>query len=349
MSTAAVRDGYAAYQHRSEAGHAWCGAHLIRDLRGVHETDPAAQHWAEVIPGTLLTAKRLTEQAVAAGRTALTTDEASHIRACHAGAVTYGREQNPPDREGKPPRAGTLVEHFATHRDMILRCTVDLAVPFTNNQAQRDPRPVKLQQKISATWRTLQGLTDFATLRSYPSTTRHTRHARPRPAQATVHHRAMVASNRRLKLNTYGPGPSGAGVGLGGAIHPLGLPVELAWVLMESPGLPKPLRARIAEQGARPTTDELRHLLHVYVADCDGVEEVRAEMRRAARVDAASLRQDLVTVEAVLAQEHTPGTLLRLVEGDGNWGLDDNPTDAGAATFLRELARMLRSVLDGTG
>jgi hypothetical protein len=47
---------------------------------------------------------------------------------------------------------------------MILRFTVDLAVPFTNNQAERDLRPVKLQQKISATWRTLQGLADFATL-----------------------------------------------------------------------------------------------------------------------------------------------------------------------------------------
>ncbi|GGM68135.1 hypothetical protein GCM10011608_61700 [Micromonospora sonchi] len=165
-----VRDGYAAYQHLTEAEHAWCGAHLIRDLRGVHEQDPAGQEWAEVMAGTLLMAKQLTEQAVAAGRTALTADEVSHIRACYAGAVAYGREQNPPDREGKLPRAGTLVERFATHRDMILRFTVDLTVPFTNNQAERDLRPVKLQQKISATWRTLQGLTDFATLRSYLST-----------------------------------------------------------------------------------------------------------------------------------------------------------------------------------
>ncbi|MEV0810407.1 IS66 family transposase [Micromonospora sp. NPDC050200] len=165
-----VRDGYAAYQHLKSAEHAWCGAHLIRDLRGVHETDPAGQGWAEVMAGTLLMAKKMTEQAVAAGRDALTAEEVSHIRACYAGAVAHGREQNPPDREGKLSRAGTLVERFATHRDMILRFTVDLAVPFTNNQAERDLRPVKLQQKISATWRTLQGLADFAALRSYLST-----------------------------------------------------------------------------------------------------------------------------------------------------------------------------------
>lgn len=165
-----VRDGYAAYQHLTEAEHAWCGAHLIRDLRGVHEQDPAGQEWAEVMAGTLLMAKQLTEQAATAGRDTLTDAQVSHIRACYAGAVAYGREQNPPDRDGKLSRAGTLVERFATHRDMILRFTVDLAVPFTNNQAERDLRPVKLQQKISATWRTLQGLADFATLRSYLST-----------------------------------------------------------------------------------------------------------------------------------------------------------------------------------
>ncbi|MET7952255.1 IS66 family transposase [Micromonospora sp. NPDC005324] len=146
-----VRDGYAAYQHLTDAEHAWCGAHLIRDLRGVHETDPSGQEWAEVMAGTLLLAKQITEQAVAAGRATLTAEEVSHIRACYAGALAYGRQQNPPDRDGRLSRAGTLVERFHLHRDMILRFTVDLAVPFTNNQAERDLRPVKLQQKISAT------------------------------------------------------------------------------------------------------------------------------------------------------------------------------------------------------
>ncbi len=54
---------------------------------------------------------------------------------------------------------------------MILRFTTDLAVGFTSNQAERDVRPVKIQQRSSGgTWRTLTGLADFAVVRSYLST-----------------------------------------------------------------------------------------------------------------------------------------------------------------------------------
>ena len=54
---------------------------------------------------------------------------------------------------------------------MILRFTVDLSVPFTNNEAERAVRPVKIQQRTSGgAWRTLQGLIDFAIVRSYLDT-----------------------------------------------------------------------------------------------------------------------------------------------------------------------------------
>jgi len=45
-------------------------------------------------------------------------------------------------------------------------------VPFTNNQAERDIRMMKLRMKISGGFRTLAGAEIFATMRSIISITR---------------------------------------------------------------------------------------------------------------------------------------------------------------------------------
>jgi transposase len=54
----------------------------------------------------------------------------------------------------------------------VLQLLDDGRVPFDNNQAERDLRMVKLQQRISGCWRTLAGAEAFLALRSYLATAR---------------------------------------------------------------------------------------------------------------------------------------------------------------------------------
>ena len=54
----------------------------------------------------------------------------------------------------------------------MLRFLTDLEVPFTNNEAERDLRMMKLRQKISGGFRSGKGAENFAILRSVITTAR---------------------------------------------------------------------------------------------------------------------------------------------------------------------------------
>jgi transposase len=166
-----VRDGYGGYTHLDHVLHAWCGAHLLRDLRSIHDGDPAGQLWAEAMATTLCEANDAAHAARAASLETLQPHVLARIRNRYLGALARGRDDNLGKRGPLADEARTLIRRFEAREDMILRFTTDLSVPFSNNLAERDQRPVKVKQRTSGgCWRTLQGLIDFAVVQSYLST-----------------------------------------------------------------------------------------------------------------------------------------------------------------------------------
>jgi transposase len=165
-----VRDGYAGYEHL-QALHAWCGAHLLRDLRSISDADPDGQLWALAMATTLLDANRAAHQARDRGADHLDNATLKQIRNHYRGALARGEVDNQGEHTTLADKARTLITRFRRYEDMILRFATDLSVPFTNNEAERSCRPVKVQQRTSGgAWRTLAGLTDFAIVQSYLDT-----------------------------------------------------------------------------------------------------------------------------------------------------------------------------------
>ena len=69
-------------------------------------------------------------------------------------------------------KSNSVLLRLAKHKEDTSRFLRDPTVPFTNNQAERDGRMMKLRQKISGGFRSLQGAMDFALIRSFVSTAR---------------------------------------------------------------------------------------------------------------------------------------------------------------------------------
>jgi transposase len=173
----AVHDGWAPYCRFEDVRHALCGAHLLRELEAI--TEEPGQGWAAGMAELLIDAKLAADRARAAGAGQVDDEVRARLHARYQRLLADGQAANPPPpaigrRRGRAPHspAARLLARLDAHRDEVLRLLDDTRVPFDNNQAERDLRMVKLQQKISGCWRTLAGAEAFLTLRSYLSTAR---------------------------------------------------------------------------------------------------------------------------------------------------------------------------------
>ena len=63
------RDGYAGSGHLTDALHAWCGVHVLRDLKGLYGFEPGKQEWTSQMAGLLIEARNAASAARQAGQT----------------------------------------------------------------------------------------------------------------------------------------------------------------------------------------------------------------------------------------------------------------------------------------
>jgi len=168
-----VRDGYAGYGHLTSALHAWCGVHLLRDLKGPARLRaiPAAvghRRW----PPLLIEARDAAGAARQAGQPVLDAAVLDDLITRYRALAAAGLAANLYRRTATAKDARRLARRFRTFEDLILRFATrpDLDI-FSNNEAERTIRPVKVQQRGSGgCWRTLTGLAEFALVQSYLST-----------------------------------------------------------------------------------------------------------------------------------------------------------------------------------
>lgn len=164
-----VHDRYQNYDAFPGIIHQLCTAHLLRDLADAAETYPSAI-WPGQIADALRGLIHAANQARGKDLAAVPDDIAAPLLHDFRHGVLAGLSEIPrrPGRKQHPCR--DLLECLRDRQADVLRFTTDLRVPPTSNQAERDVRPAKIQQKISGRLRSEQATRHRYAIRGYLST-----------------------------------------------------------------------------------------------------------------------------------------------------------------------------------
>ena len=159
--------------------HGFCGSHLLRELIFLHEQQQ--QHWAKKMLDCLLKIKEAVDKSPPE-TICLSDTQPREFEELYSEIIDEGYAENPMlekklttrKKRGRPkkPKAINLLARFRDYKKEILAFMYDFTVPFDNNLAERDLRMMKTQQKISGTFRSINGADAFCRIRSYISTAR---------------------------------------------------------------------------------------------------------------------------------------------------------------------------------
>jgi transposase len=164
----AVHDCWKPYFRFENCRHILCNAHLLRELESLKEQ---GSNWGREMQDFIYEMSEATEKGarVLADRAVW---EARYEQICGRGEL-----EEPPPEKGKRGRPKSslgrnLLNRLKKHQAGIMEYAFTAEVPFTNNQAERDIRCVKIKQKISNSFRSRKGAKHYARIQGFVSTVR---------------------------------------------------------------------------------------------------------------------------------------------------------------------------------
>jgi transposase len=171
-----VHDHWKPYYTMKGVLHALCNAHHLRELKALIEIEH--EDWArkmQILLRRACHAANLAREKDSPLKPRLIACIERRYDAIVAEGLAFHHAQpalRRAQRRGwKPRRIGhNLLGRLDLRRTDVLRFLHDPDVPFTNNDAERDARMMKLRQKISGGFRAQTSADDFAVIRSVLST-----------------------------------------------------------------------------------------------------------------------------------------------------------------------------------
>jgi transposase len=157
-----------------------CHAHHLRELRFIDQQ--YQQTWANDMAELLLESKAAVE-ATPVPALSLAPPEREAFAQRYDAVVRAGFAANPapiPTTEGEGTKRGrpkhpppvNLLIRLRDFKGQVLAFMSDFRILFDNYQGERDIRMVKVKQKVSGGFRTLEGAKRFGRIRGYISTAR---------------------------------------------------------------------------------------------------------------------------------------------------------------------------------
>jgi transposase len=153
----AVHDHLVAYWHFKNLIHCLCNEHLCRELDWVTEFNNNS--WASRMKKFLYKLKALSPNPTK-----------SYLKRYNE-ILDLADKQCPEDlKNRKQTKERNLIKRLRKYWEETVRFAIDVRVPFTNNQIERDFRMVKVHLKVSGCFKSFEGALYYCRIRSFIST-----------------------------------------------------------------------------------------------------------------------------------------------------------------------------------